>query len=91
MMLNLAGEHPSAGIDPTTAQVIRAATEASEAAATLVRRETLSLSSEARLALIDRVAALAGQATEVLHLLAADPDHRVRHKAREALRRLTRF
>ena len=81
---------PAAGIDPTTAQVIRAATEASEAAAALVRREAPSLSREARLELIDRVAALAGQAAEALQVLAADPDHRVRDKARGVLRRLTR-
>ena len=82
---------PSAGIDPTTAQVIRAATEASEAAAALVRREAPSLPREARLELVDRVAALAGQAAEALQVLARDPDGDVREAARRALRRLTRI
>lgn len=79
---------PSAGIDPTTAQVIRAATDASEAAAALVRREAPSLPREARLELVDRVAALAGQAAEALQVLARDPDGDVREAARRALRRL---
>jgi len=80
----------STGMDSATERVLRAAAEASEAAAVLVRREAPSLSREARLALIDRVSALAGQATEILQMLALDPDPLVRDTAREALRRLAR-
>jgi transcriptional regulator with XRE-family HTH domain len=82
--------HPGAEIDPATEQVLRAAGQASEAAALLVRREAPSLSREARLALIDRIDGLATQAIDVLHMLAADPDRGVRGKAIEALKRLNR-
>jgi transcriptional regulator with XRE-family HTH domain len=84
------GEDPGEDIDPATEQVLRAAGQASEAAALLVRREAPSLSREARLALIDRITALAGQAMDVLHMLAADPDRSVRGKAIGALKRLNR-
>jgi transcriptional regulator with XRE-family HTH domain len=77
-------------LDSATEQVLRAAREASEAAAVLVRRETPALSREARLALVDRIAPLAEQATEVLQMLMHDPDPRVRTAARDALRRLMR-
>ncbi len=77
-------------IDPATERVLRAAREASEAASVLVLREAPALSSRARLELIGRIADLAGQAIDALHILAADPDDRVRRAARDALRRLVR-
>jgi transcriptional regulator with XRE-family HTH domain len=83
------GRGPGSKIDPATAQVLRAAMEASEAAAVLVRRQAPSLSVEARLELIDKVGVLAGQAFDVLRMLASDPDARVRAAAGEALGRLT--
>jgi transcriptional regulator with XRE-family HTH domain len=75
-------------IDPVTQSVLRAAVQASEAAVALVRREAPSLSSAARLELIDRVDSLAGQAVDVLRMLSFDPDRRVRAAARDALKRL---
>jgi transcriptional regulator with XRE-family HTH domain len=75
-------------IDPATDSVLRAARGASEAAAVLVLREAPSLSQEARLELVDRIAMLAGQAADVLRTLASDPDRRVRAAARDALNRL---
>ncbi len=76
------------GIDPATEQVLRSASQATEAAAILVRREAPSLSREARLQLIERLFLLAGQTVEVLQTLAVDPDERVRDRATRALRQL---
>lgn len=83
-------EQSGAEIDPVTQRVLRAAQEASDAAAFLVLREAPNLSREARLELIDQIAMLAGQAIDVLRMLASDPDSLVRAAAREALKRLTR-
>jgi transcriptional regulator with XRE-family HTH domain len=83
-------EQPLAEIDPATARVLRAATEASEAAAVLVLREAPSLSREARLEVIERLGTLAGHAFDVLRMLASDPDQRVRAAARQRLEHLTR-
>ncbi len=77
-------------IDPATQRVLRAATEASEAATLLASREIPDLSRAARLQLVDRVSLLASHAADLLHVLAADPDRRVRDAAREALDRLPR-
>ena len=77
-------------IDPAAERVLRAAMEASEAAAVLVLRAAPSLSRDARVQLIGQITSLAGQAIDVLRILASDPDARVRVAAREALARLTR-
>jgi transcriptional regulator with XRE-family HTH domain len=76
--------------DPATERVLTAAMEASEAAAVLVLRGAPSLSRDARVQLIGQITSLAGQAIDVLRILASDPDTRVRAAAREALERLTR-
>lgn len=92
LMAGIVGSRDDAGldIDPATEQVLRAAGQASEAAAVLVQRELPSLSPRSRMELVDRVASLAGGAAAVLQTLASDPDRRVRDAAREALRRLSR-
>jgi transcriptional regulator with XRE-family HTH domain len=77
-------------IDPAAERVLRAAMEASEAAAVLVLRETPSLSRDARVQLIGQITSLAGQAIDALRILTSDPDASVRAAAREALARLTR-
>ena len=70
--------------------MLRAASDASEAAAVLILREAPSLSREARLELVERVTVLAGQAVDVLKILASDPDSRVRAAAKQALKNVTR-
>jgi hypothetical protein len=83
-------EQPGVDIDAATEGVLRAAKEASEAAAILVLREAPTLSREARLELIGRITSLAGPAIDVLRVLASDADGRVRAAARKELDRLTR-
>jgi transcriptional regulator with XRE-family HTH domain len=90
--LELSAPEPAASqIDPATEQVLRAATVSSAAAAVLALREARSLPPDARLELLREVEALAGQAADVLRMLARDdPDDRVRTAAGQALRRLGR-
>jgi len=78
-------------IDPATQHVLVAALRSSEAAAMLALREAGGLSREARVALVGRLADLAGQTADVLRRLAkGDPDQQVREAARRALDRLGR-
>jgi transcriptional regulator with XRE-family HTH domain len=78
-------------IDPATRHVLIAARRSSEAATMLALREAGSLSREARVELIEQLAALADQTADVLRRLAkADPDQRVREAARRALDQLGR-
>lgn len=78
-------------IDPATQHVLIAARRSSEAATMLALREAGSLSLEARVELVNQLAALAGQTADVLRRLAkSDPDQRVREAARRALDRLGR-
>ena len=93
MSLGLMAEHVGAEhhpLDPATEQVLRAAGQASEAAAMLVRKETPGLSLEARLEVVARMAPLAALAVDILRAFERDPDPRVRSAAGEVLRGLTR-